>query len=106
MLFWEPQKWSMTLNWTSTVRIIHERNDAKMPKGPKGEKRPADVIGNAVKVMRIATGEEGEALTEDGKDKAAVSLGKRGGKARAEALSKKQRSDIARDAAKKRWKES
>jgi hypothetical protein len=26
-----------------------------MPKGPKGEKRPADVIGNAVKVMRIAT---------------------------------------------------
>ena len=31
-----------------------------MPRGPKGEKRPADVIGNAVKVMRIATGEEDE----------------------------------------------
>ena len=31
-----------------------------MPKGPKGEKRPADVIGNAVKVMRIATGEESD----------------------------------------------
>ncbi len=29
-----------------------------MPKGPRGEKRPADVIGNAVKVMRIVTGEE------------------------------------------------
>ncbi len=28
-----------------------------MPKGPKGEKRPADVIGAAVKVMQIATGE-------------------------------------------------
>jgi len=28
-----------------------------MPKGPKGEKRPADMIGNAVLVMRIATGE-------------------------------------------------
>ncbi len=28
------------------------------PRGPKGEKRPADVIGNAVKVMRIAIGEE------------------------------------------------
>ncbi len=28
-----------------------------MPKGPKGEKRPADVIGNAVKVIRIATGD-------------------------------------------------
>ena len=28
-----------------------------MPRGPKGEKRPADVIGNACHVMRIATGE-------------------------------------------------
>jgi hypothetical protein len=28
-----------------------------MPRGPKGEKRPADVFGNAVHVMRIATGE-------------------------------------------------
>jgi len=28
-----------------------------MPRGPRGEKRPADVIGNAVHVMRIATGE-------------------------------------------------
>ena len=27
-----------------------------MPRGPKGERRPADVIGNAVHVMRIATG--------------------------------------------------
>jgi len=33
-----------------------------MPRGPRGEKRPADVIGNAVKVMRIATGEETEEL--------------------------------------------
>jgi len=31
-----------------------------MPKGPQGQKRPADVIGNAVKVIRIATGEEEE----------------------------------------------
>ena len=31
-----------------------------MPKGPQGQKRPADVIGTAVKVMRIATGEEPE----------------------------------------------
>jgi hypothetical protein len=35
-----------------------------MLKGPKGQRRPADVIGNAVKVMRIATGEE----TDDVKD--------------------------------------
>ena len=74
-----------------------------MPKGPKGEKRPADVIGNAVKVMRIATGEEDDALTDDGKDKAAVSLGRRGGKARAEALNSNQRSAIAKKAAAKRW---
>ena len=75
-----------------------------MPKGPQGQKRPADVIGNAIKVARIATGEEVEALTDDGKDKAAVSMGKRGGKARAEALSKKRRAEIARQAAEKRWK--
>ena len=75
-----------------------------MPKGPKGQKRPADVIGNAIKVARIATGEEEETLTDDGKDKAAVSLGKRGGKARAEVLSKKRRSEIARKAAARRWK--
>jgi hypothetical protein len=34
----------------------------KTPTGPKGEKRPADVIGNAVKVMRIATGEEEDTI--------------------------------------------
>ena len=37
-----------------------------MPKGPKGEKRPADVIGNAALVMRIATGEETETLPFSG----------------------------------------
>ena len=75
-----------------------------MPKGPKGQKRPPGVIGNAVKVMRIATGEESDELTDDGKDKAAVSLGRKGGKARAETLSAKRRSEIASAAAKKRWK--
>ena len=34
-----------------------------MPKGPKGEKRPADVVSNGVKVTRIATGEETDTLT-------------------------------------------
>jgi hypothetical protein len=75
-----------------------------MPKGPKGQRRPADVIGNAVKVMRIATGEETENLpADDGKDPAAKSLGSRGGKARAEALTKKRRKEIAKVAAAKRW---
>ena len=50
-----------------------------MPKGPKGQKRPADVIGNAVKVMRIATGEEEEEYEDDGKDPAAKALGAKGG---------------------------
>jgi len=75
-----------------------------MPKGPRGQKRPADVIGNAVKVMRIATGEEEETLTDDGKDKAAVALGSKGGRARAQALSKKKRAEIAKKAATARWK--
>ena len=75
-----------------------------MPRGPKGEKRPADVIGNAVRVMQIATGEaEEEQESDDGKDKAAQSLGKRGGKARAEKLTAEQRAEIARKAAEKRW---
>ena len=74
-----------------------------MPRGPKGEKRPADVIGAAVKVMQIATGEVDDELTDDGKNKAAVELGRRGGRARAEKLSKERRTEIARKAAAKRW---
>ncbi len=73
-----------------------------MPKGPKGEKRPADVIGAAVKVMKIATGEI-EETTDDGKSKAAVELGRKGGKARAKKLTKEQRREIARKAARTRW---
>ena len=74
-----------------------------MPRGPKGQKRPADVVGNAVKVMRIATGEEEEEYEDDGKDPAAKSLGAKGGKARAAKLTPEQRSEIARKAAAKRW---
>jgi hypothetical protein len=33
-----------------------------MPRGPEGIRRPAEVIGNAVRVMRIATGEESKGL--------------------------------------------
>ena len=54
-----------------------------MPKGPRGEKRPADVIGNAVKVMRIATGEETDELPDSQSRSAAAELGSLGGKARA-----------------------
>jgi hypothetical protein len=74
-----------------------------MPRGPKGEKRPADVIGNAVHVMRIATGEIEDQTPAT---KEAAALGKRGGKARAAGLSPAQRSEIARIAAEARWKKS
>ncbi len=73
-----------------------------MPKGPRGEKRPADVIGAAVKVMKIATGEI-EETTDDGKNKAAVELGRKGGKARAEKMTPERRSEIAKKAAAIRW---
>ena len=76
-----------------------------MPKGAKGQKRPADVIGNAVKVMRIATGEEEEEFEDDGKDPAAKALGAKGGKARAAKLSSERRKEIARKAASARWKD-
>ncbi len=76
-----------------------------MPRTPKGHKRPADVISNAVHVMKIATGEEAESeTTEDGKNKAAVALGRMGGKARAVALGKAKRKAIAKKAAAVRWK--
>jgi hypothetical protein len=72
-----------------------------MPKGPRGEKRPADVIGAAVKVMRIATGEETD--EREATASAAAQLGKLGGKARAKALTPEKRAEIAKKAAIKRW---
>jgi len=72
-----------------------------MPKGPQGQRRPSDVIGAAVKVMRIATGEEAE--DSPGPTSAAAQLGKLGGAARARNLTADQRKEIARKAAAKRW---
>lgn len=66
-------------------------------------KRPRDVTGNAVHVMKILTGEIEEKPVEDDKDPAAVAMGRKGGKARASKLTKEQRSEIARKAAEKRW---
>jgi hypothetical protein len=72
-----------------------------MPKGPQGQKRPADVIGAAVMVARIATGEIEETLKEpSGK----VRSGKAGAKARADKLTKEERSEIAKKAAGARWR--
>ena len=76
-----------------------------MPRGPKGEKRPADVIGAAVMIGRIATGEIDDLTTDDGKNAAAVALGRMGGKKRAEGMSAKRRKEIAKKAASSRWKD-
>ncbi|MDX6613844.1 MAG: hypothetical protein QOD75_3030 [Blastocatellia bacterium] len=75
-----------------------------MPRGPKGEKRPADAIGNAIMIAKIATGEIEETTTADGKNAAAVALGRMGGKARAEGMTAKRRNEIAKKAAETRWK--
>lgn len=75
-----------------------------MPRGPKGEKRPADAIGNAIMIAKIATGEIEDLTTEDGKNAAAVALGRMGGRKRAEGMSAEKRSEIAKKAAAKRWK--
>jgi hypothetical protein len=74
-----------------------------VPKGPKGEKRPADVIGNAIKIARIATGEEKDEKDE-GLSSAAAEMGRKGGKARASKLTPEKRAEIAKKAAEKRWK--
>jgi hypothetical protein len=74
-----------------------------MPRGPKGEKRPADVIGNAVHVMRIATGEIEETSPQNQGKEYARKGGLKGGKARADALSPERRAEIAKKAAQKRW---
>jgi hypothetical protein len=74
-----------------------------MPRGPKGEKRPADSIQNAFLVDRIATG---EAVDEFDSKSAAAQLGSLGGKARAAKLSPKKRKEIAKKAATKRWSNS
>jgi len=75
-----------------------------MPKGPRGERRPADAIGRAVLIGKIATGE-----IEDERDElssAAAELGRMGGKKRAEKLTAERRTEIARGAAAKRWGQS
>jgi hypothetical protein len=72
-----------------------------MPKGPQGQKRPADVIGAAIKIAQIATGEIEEKVDET--KTLARQGGLKGGKARAKKLSAKRRKEIAQKAAKIRW---
>ncbi len=75
----------------------------------KNPKRPRDPNQLAKLIAEIATGEVEDAPVDDGKDPAAVALGRKGGlkggKARAAKLTAKQRSAIAKKAAQARWKE-
>lgn len=71
-----------------------------MPKGPNGQKRPADTNACAVHVAKIATGE-----IEDTKHTTQrAKSGRAGAKARAENLTKEERAEIAKLAAEVRWK--
>ena len=75
-----------------------------MPTGPKGQRRPADAIGNAVKVMRIATGDEPEDYGPEKPVPATTAeAGRKGAAARAAKLTPERRAEIARAAAAKRW---
>lgn len=74
-----------------------------MPKGPNGQKRPADAIGLAVMIGKIATGEiedERESLSS-----AAAEMGRKGGQKRAESMTPERRAEIAKKAAAARWTE-
>lgn len=71
-----------------------------VPKGPQRQKRSADVIGKAITVAKVATGEI-EKKTD--LQSAAAELGRKGGEARAANLSEKKRSNFAKRAAKAPW---
>ena len=72
-----------------------------MPKGPNGQKRPADAIGLAVMIGKIATGEIED--RRDGATSAAAQLGSLGGKKRAANMTPERLKEIAQAAAAQRW---
>ena len=74
-----------------------------MPTGPQGQKRPADVVGCAVHVAKIATGEIEETLEEPKRQPNRAKGGRAGGKARAATMTPERRSEIAATAAAARW---
>lgn len=70
-------------------------------------KRPRDPNQLAKAIIGIATGEipdRDPTPEEQGKDPAAVAMGKKGGKARAEGMTAERRKEIAKKAAEKRWR--
>ena len=75
-----------------------------MPSGPRGQKRPGDVIGCAVHVGKLATGEIEEELGKPRQPNKAKG-GRVGGRIRAIRLSPERRKKIAMEAAAARWEE-
>ena len=67
--------------------------------GPNGEKRPNDVIANALLAAQIATGEAEEQYADPSRQ----DRGRLGACARAESLTPERRQEIARKAAETRW---
>lgn len=73
---------------------------SRMPKGPEGQQRPADVIGNAILVARIATGEVEELKSvRSGRTRSGIA----GARARNENTTQEYRTAIAKKAAAERW---
>ena len=69
-------------------------------------KRPRDPnqLGKLIVDLSVGDADDSKNMPDNsGKDPAAMALGKKGGAARAAALSKKRRTEIARNAARKRW---
>jgi hypothetical protein len=75
-----------------------------MPKGPTGHKRRADLNARAVMIAKIARGDIDDVTSDDGKNAAAVALGRMGGKARAAGMTARKRKEIAKKAAAARWR--
>jgi hypothetical protein len=93
----------MGLNYQINICLAVGNSRKAMPRGPKGEKRPADAIGAAIMVGRIATGEIDDPM---GSAPNRAKGGVKGAKARAVKLGDHERSEIARLAAEARWKKS
>jgi hypothetical protein len=76
----------------------------------RSRKRPRDPNQLGKLIVDIATGEADDAPEDDGKDPAAVALGRKGGlkggKARAASMTAEQRSEAAKKAAQARWGKS
>ena len=74
-----------------------------MPRGPRGERRQPDVIGCAVHVAKIATGEIEDTASATSRQPNKAKGGRAGGQARAKALAPERLREIASAGAATRW---